>query len=210
MIRMAFLFAMMTSVVSAGWDPAPLDAWIRKQAAVRTLQADFVQERILPSLKQPVRTAGRLCFVRPDRLSWELGEPVRTRVVVRDGTLTLMQVDARTATRMPSDSVQAKPFTVLTAEAFRDRAAFEAAFEPVDSSVTRGIYQLTMRPKDGSMRGRIPWMFLDIDVATHELRAFAFEMPDQSRVRTIFSQLVINREIDDARFRPVLDGYQVR
>lgn len=57
----------------------PLDALLadiaKARKGVRTLKADFTQERKLTLLATSVKSTGNLSFVAPDRLRWELGSP---------------------------------------------------------------------------------------------------------------------------------------
>jgi outer membrane lipoprotein carrier protein len=80
----------------------------------------------------------------------------------------------------------------------------------VESRVTDGIYQLTVRPKDRQMRKHVTWLFLDIDLKTRELRALDLELEDKTRIRTVFSKAKINPKIDPGVFQPDLSGYAMR
>lgn len=57
----------------------PLDALLadiaKARKGVKTLKADFTQERKLTLLATSVKSTGNLSFVAPDRLRWELGPP---------------------------------------------------------------------------------------------------------------------------------------
>lgn len=190
-------------------DTRALDAWLARQPTVRSLEATFTQERKLPTLKQPVVTEGRLAFLRPGMLRWELGTPAAT-VAVSDGTrLTLIDVAAKRARRMDADSPQARQFTILAGDAFRDRDSFRKNFEITAHQVRQGIHQYTVRPLDRRMRSKLPWMFLDIDPARNELRAMEIELPDHSRIRSVFREVILNPPLDNSRFQFPLEGYQV-
>ena len=68
----ALLFLLsLISIARAELDVKPLEAWIARQKDMKSLEADFVQERKLPSLKKPVSTPGRLRMERPGKLLWE-------------------------------------------------------------------------------------------------------------------------------------------
>jgi outer membrane lipoprotein carrier protein len=209
-MRALLVLLSLISLARAELDVKPLEAWIARQKDLKSLEADFVQERKLPSLKKPVSTPGKLRMERPGKLLWELGQPVKTMAVSDGSTMTLVDVAKKRGKRIDADAAEARQFTLLSHEAFRDLASFQAAFELVESRVTGGIYQLTVRPKDKQMRKHVSWMFLDIDLKTHELRALDLEMEDKSRIRTVFSKAKINPKIDPAVFKPDLGGYQMR
>ncbi len=191
-------------------DPAPLDAWLRHQASIRTLEADFVQERRLPSLKQPVTTRGRVALRRPGCLRWELGEPPATVAVADGTTLLLAEVAARRARRIPADSPEAQRFTLLAGERFHDPAAFHRAFELHESRTAGAFYQATLRPTDRRLRAQVPWLFLTISPADNRLHSFELELRDGSRIRSTFLRPRFNRQLPDERFRLDLTGYRVR
>lgn len=197
------------SALHAAPDTTALDAWLKRQPSVTSLEATFTQERKLPSLKKPVVTAGKLSLVRPDKLRWELGNPVETLAVSDGANLTLMQVAEKSARRISADSPQARQFSMLTGKAFDSPEAFRETFEIIDSRIESGIHQYTLKPKDGRMRGNVPWVFLDIDPARNELRALELELKDKSRIRTIFTNTKINPAIPASAFQPDLTGYKV-
>lgn len=55
------------------------------RAGVRTLEADFTQERVMGLFSQTLRSRGRLVVQRPDRLRWEVLDPSPAVFVVADG-----------------------------------------------------------------------------------------------------------------------------
>ena len=209
-MRHLLVLLSLISIARAELDLAPLQAWIGKQKTLKTLDADFVQERSLPSLKRPVSTPGRIRMVRPGQLRWELGDPVKTMAVSDGNTMTLVDLAKKRAQRIEADSAKARQFTMLSDNAFRDLASFRETFELVESRVVDGIYQLTVKPKARAMRKQVSWMFLDIDTRTKELRAMALELSDKSRIRTVFTRTRINGKIDPAIFTPDLAGYMIR
>lgn len=208
-MRALLVLLSLISIARADLDIKPLEAWIARQKNLKSLEADFVQERKLPSLKKPVSTPGRFRMERPDKLLWELGQPVKTIAVSDGATMTLVDVSKKRGKRVDADSAEARQFTMLSHQAFQDLAGFQDAFELVESRVTGGIYQLTVRPKDRQMRKHVSWMFLDIDLKSWELRALDLEMEDKSRIRTVFSKAKINPKIDPAVFTPDLSGYSM-
>lgn len=191
-------------------DNAPLDAWLKRQVFITTLDAGFTQERKLPALKNPTTTPGHLSFSKPDKVRWQLGEPIETLAVSDGTTLTLIEVAKKTARQTSVDSPQAARFSLLTGRAFQSPESFYQAFEIVGSRVDSGIYQYTLKAKDRQVRAQIPWIFLDIDPEKNELRAMEMELSDKSRLRTVFSNPRFNLKLDDSLFKPDLTGYDVK
>lgn len=198
------------SLASLRADNSALDAWLRRQPSVNSLDSTFTQERKLPALKQPTSARGRLSFVKPGKFRWQLGEPVETLAVSDGTTLTLIQAAEKSARQIPTDSPQAARFALLSGKAFESPEAFQQAFEIIGSRITSGIHQYTLKPKDRRVRSQIPWIFLDIDPAENELRAMEMELQDKSRVRTIFDAPRINRPLPDSLFKPDLSGLSMK
>jgi len=192
-------------------DTGPLSDWLDEQGEIRTLEADFIQERALPQLKKPVRTPGRLVMSRPGKLRWELGEPTRTIAVSDGDTMTLLNLEEREARQLPADSPRSRQFTLLADEALGGGLeGFKKAFDLVESRVRNGIYQLTVRPKDRSLRDKAPWLYFDIDPERNELRAIEVRLEDKSRIRTIFTRNRFNRPVDPDEFTVDLSGFKVK
>ncbi len=191
-------------------DNSQLDAWLKRQVSITTLDAAFIQERKLPALKNPTTTPGHLSFSKPDKVRWQLGEPMETLAVSDGTTLTLIEAATKTARRTEVNSPQAARFSLLSGRAFQSPESFYQAFEIIASRVESGIYQYTLKAKDRRVRAQIPWVFLDIDPQKNELRAMEMELSDKSRLRTVFSNPRFNLKLDDALFTPDLTGYDVK
>ncbi len=191
-------------------DNAPLDAWLKRQVSITTLDAGFTQERKLPALKNPTTTPGHLSFSKPDKVRWQLGDPIETLAVSDGTTLTLIETATKTARRTGVNSPQAARFSLLSGRAFQSPEEFDQAFEITGSRLESGIYQYTLKAKDRRVRAQIPWVFLDIDPEKNELRALEMELQDKSRLRTIFSNPRFNLKLDDSLFKPDLTGYEVK
>ncbi len=69
---------------AAGGEVETTLAALQQQAAgVTTLQGDFIQEKHLAMFQEVLISKGRFAFVRPDRLRWELIEPVASGFVLK-------------------------------------------------------------------------------------------------------------------------------
>lgn len=207
---MRFLIPFLALLAIARADNAPLDAWLKRQSSITTLDTEFTQERKLPALKNPVTTPGRLSFSKPGKVRWQLGNPVETLAISDGTTLTLIETAAKTARQTGVDSPQAARFSLLSGKAFESPELFQQSFEIIESRVTSGIHQYTLKAKDRRLRAQIPWIFLNIDPAKNELRALELELQDNSRLRTVFHNPRFNLKLDDSLFKPDLTGYTVK
>lgn len=198
------------ALVSFAHADAVLDAWLDRQATVNSLDSAFTQERKLPSLKEPTVTTGRFSVVKPNKMRWQLGEPMQTLAVSDGTTLTLIEESEKSARQISSDSPQAARFSMLSGKAFQDKSGFYDAFEITASRVVSGIHQYTLKPKDRRFRSQVPWVFIDIDPGKKELRVLEMELQDKSRVRTLFRNPKFNGNLPDSLFKPNLTGYTVK
>jgi outer membrane lipoprotein carrier protein len=193
---------LVATLAPAHADVAVLEAWLVRQRSIRSLEVAFVQERRLPALKHPVSTPGKLSFEKPNRIRWQLGEPVQTLAVSDGTTLTLVEDAGKSVRHVPADSPRAARFSTLTGNSFGNAEAFHEAFAVVESRVSLGIHQFTLQPKDRRTRAEVPWVFLDIDPVRTELRALEMELRDKSRIRTVFGEARFNLEFPAAHFQP--------
>jgi len=200
----------MLASATAQSDPVALDSWLKRQTSIHSLDAEFTQERKLPALKNPTTTPGRLSFAKPDKVRWQLGNPFETLAVSDGETLTLMDAASKTARRIGVDSPQALRFSLLSGRAFQSPESFHQAFEVIESRIHSGIHQYTLKARDRRIRAQIPWIFLDIDPQKNELRALEFELPDKSRLRTVFQNPRLNPKLDESLFQPDLSGYRLK
>ena len=60
------------------------------------------------------------------------------------------------------------------------------------------------------MRERAPWIFLDIDPRSNELRALEVQLEDESRIRTVFQENRFNQPLPADTFSVDLTGYKVK
>jgi outer membrane lipoprotein carrier protein len=204
---LALIFGLLATAHAAD---TPLEAWLKRQVSITSLDAKFTQERKLPALKNPVTTPGRLCFSKPGKLRWQLGDPAETLAISDGTTLTLIDAATKTARRTAVDSPQAARFSLLSGQAFETPEKFHQTFEIIESRATAGIFQYTLKAKDRRIRSQISWIFLDIDPEKNELRALEMELQDKSRLRTIFHQPRFNLKLEDSLFSPALTGYDVQ
>jgi outer membrane lipoprotein-sorting protein len=210
---MRFTSLLIPAILSFGSvraDNTALDAWLKRQPSVNSLDTSFTQERKLPSLKNATTANGRLSFVKPGKFRWQLGEPVETLAVSDGTTLTLVEFSEKVAHQLAADSPQAARFSMMSGKAFESPEAFQSAFEIIESRVTDGIHQYTLKAKDRRMRSQVPWIFLDIDPVKNELTALELELQDKSRVRTIFHNPKINTPLPDSLFKPDLTGITIK
>jgi hypothetical protein len=79
----AFLLVL-TAALSLGWGNTEQE--IRAAAGtVRTVSAEFVQEKHMKMLVRPLVSRGRFVFAAPDSLRWQYDEPLKSLLLTHDG-----------------------------------------------------------------------------------------------------------------------------
>lgn len=86
-LKKASVFLVLILILTGG---RPMTGWgagweeLRQAAAqIKSLQTDFVQEKHLKILRNPVVSKGRLYFSPPGRLRWEYISPIKSVVLMR-------------------------------------------------------------------------------------------------------------------------------
>ena len=143
------LVATVLMLVSGVQEPPTLDALLaelpEKRQGISTLEASFLQEKILPDERE--RTSGRVRYAKPRRIQFEYDEPEMVYLVddrtVYGYDVELEQVQVHHLTDAPEAEALFLGFT-------EDVAALRKAFdmEILDARVVEGaVAALELRPK---------------------------------------------------------------
>lgn len=196
-------------------DLAPVERWLGRMGETQSVEADFVQQRYLRTLRKPLSTKGHLWLAYPDNFRWELGDPPTT-IAIRDKDRLTVIEPRKKSTRVfllaAKDGVRdssAPPSLQSMAQSFpRSMEELIEHYEIRDLVQKDDVYELTVKPRDKSLSAMRQVVF-HIDAAKYFLRAVEFQFSDNSKVRTSFTRLTFNHEIPASTFKPNLEGYQV-
>ncbi|OQX06748.1 MAG: hypothetical protein BWK76_25765 [Desulfobulbaceae bacterium A2] len=178
-------------VAAAGESPAPA------APRLRSVQADFTQEKHLKILARPLLSNGRFFFQAPQSLRWEYTAPVPSILLLHNGS---MKKFVRREGRLVEDADQgldAMQFVLTEISGWLDgRFVDNEVF-----SVTRPDEEtVVLTPKGSGMTAVISGIELKLSDRAGLLdRVTIFEGPDSRTVMT-FSQRVLNEEIPAASF----------
>jgi outer membrane lipoprotein-sorting protein len=202
-MKLFFLFLALTFFLPAQ-APAEEPASQAKDSAVaqapiqlRSVKADFVQEKHLKILARPIISTGTFTFQAPQSLRWEYQKPLHSILLMHGGKVRkFIERDGRLTEEkgMQLDSMQ-----VVLAEItnwldgrFTDNAMFTVSFPD------KKTIQLT--PKDKGIAALISTIELKLGDQAGLLDAVTiFEGPDSS-TRLIFTNRVLNQEIPASLF----------
>jgi len=185
--------------------PNVVDAWLLKQATIRTWSAEFTQTRTLKTLTQPLTAQGRLWFEAPNQFRWELGNPPETIAVRQPDQLLVIYPELKRVERFPLSKERAGQWggalALLEAGFPRDRTDLESKFHIVSQTQTGDLVDLRLQPSAASARRMLPRIDLVISSADLVLRATELEFADGSTLRNDFRDIQINPKVDESLFK---------
>ncbi len=168
------------------------------QVAVRSVQADFIQEKHLQILAHPLLSQGRFLFKAPDSLRWEYTSPFHSILLMDRGRVKkFMEKNGRMVedTSMAMNGMQ----VVMTEISgwlnghITDNATF---------SVKRKGKTIILTPKNQGMGAIISAMELRLGDRAGLLQSVTIvEDPEgKSFTRMVFSHALLNQPIDEHLF----------
>lgn len=175
----------------------PARAGDGEAARLRSVQADFSQEKHLKILVRPLSSSGRLLFQAPGSLRWEYTAPVASIMLLHDGAMKKFVRRDGQWTEEAHQGLDVMQFVLAEISGWLDgRFADNDIF-----SVARPDEQtVRLSPKELGMAAVISAIELKLAGQAGLLdRVTIFEGPDSRTVLT-FSQRVLNGEIPPARF----------
>jgi outer membrane lipoprotein-sorting protein len=194
-------------------DLAPIKRWIARQDEFRSAEADFTQTRALRALRSPVAIHGRLWFVAPDSLRWELGDPPKTIVLRKGATYFMIQPAKKKAERSaaggPGKKGGAQAFAMMSFPLAKDFNDFNRQFEVLNVNTVDDRCHFEIAPRDLQERKFLQAIRIDFDTASAHLLAFEMVFRDGSSMRNEFSDVKMNQKIDRHIFDFDFTGYEV-
>lgn len=182
-----------------GW----ADSWeaIRTAAEhVDAIQADFIQEKHLPILVQPLVSTGRLYYRRPDALRWEYTAPLRSVLLMHDGDVQrFVQSDqgwvADAGVRQQAMQVVMPQISGWLEGRFDDNPLFTA-------TLTDGG-RILLIPQDAGMARFIQRIELRLGDRPGALDEVVIVEGEQAFTRMRFSDIQLNPVLADRLFQDV-------
>ena len=172
----------------------------REQAALRSLEARFVQLKESEMFLQPETAHGRFSFVAPDRVRWEYLEPNPMTVLIDEDTMTTWYRDLQRAEVMRVGRYSEQVLKYMGAsgslDALLDYFRVKVRF-PDDPQEP---YRMTLDPRYPRIAKRIEAMDLWIDRERFVPVRLRYAEPDGDSTEFRFSDLEINADIPAERF----------
>jgi len=164
----------------------------REKISVRSVQADFIQEKNLKILVRPILSRGRFVFQAPGNLRWEYTTPFRSVLLLYEGKIR--KFTEHDGALVEEKGLRLDAMQLVLGEIsgwlngrFTDNAAF--------TTEIRDERTVVLSPKEEGMRSFISRIELKLaDQAGLLDSVTIFEGPDSS-TRLIFSHAVLNQPI---------------
>jgi outer membrane lipoprotein-sorting protein len=188
-----------TAGICLGWS----DTWEgirRATGTIRTIRADFVQEKHLSILSRPFISKGVFYYQAPDSLRWEYTSPVRSILLMHKGR---MRSYTETGGGLMEDSrMDPKGMQIILQEIalwlggrFSDDPAFDA--------VLKDGHRIVLTPKEKGFSRMIQHIDLNLSKTPGIIESVEiYEGPD-SFTRLVFLNTDINKEIEEAFFKDI-------
>ncbi len=193
------LAVLLAFFLCTGWG----NSWeeIRSAAQqIRSVRADFVQEKHLKILTKPLISKGVFYFRMPDSLRWEYTEPVQSILLMYDGeTRRYIQssgvyIEDETA-RLQSMQVVIQEITRWLNGRFDENPDFSATLT--------ADRRIVMTPKNDSLGSFIRRIELQLSETPGLMESVTIYEGEDSFTRLMFRNSVLNPDLDDTIFEEV-------
>jgi outer membrane lipoprotein-sorting protein len=201
-ITLAALLALLLTVPGQ----AKADDWAslrRDTSKIRTISADFVQQKELKILRRPLVSRGRFLFSAPDSVRWEYQTPVQVVSLVKGGDLKRFTHTADQGWVLDSSgSVEAMRIVMnritgwLSGDFHKDEA-FDAELRPGPPIM------VVLTPKDAGMERLIRRVELVFSSSPGVVESVRIHEGPDTRTTITFEDVKLDQEISPARFEEV-------
>ncbi len=178
--------------------------WIDQQKSTRTITAEFVHTRTLPTLRAAQRHPGKLWFVAPSQFRWELGDPAEMLVLRNGDEVLAIQPKRNSVTTIDlkdgASSKGAEYAMLLRHPMAASAAEFQQQFEVQEFLPEESSALLTLLPRSSEARRSVRNLQLRIERDTGIVSMMELTLRDGATMRTDFHRVLLNRPVDSAIF----------
>lgn len=165
---------------------------------IRSLSAEFVQEKHLKILARPLVSSGVFYFQAPSSLRWEYRSPLRNILLMnKDGTERYVGTETglvkESGANLQAMQVVLEHITQWLEGRFDDNPVFAANLEPGP--------KITLVPKDKGFARMIARIELVFSSRPGVIETVVIHEGADSFTRLVFKNVVLNPSIDDSVFR---------
>ena len=206
------LLACLSTPASAS-DTEVVKKWLANQSKIKSMTANFTQQRILREGKRPIVSDGKFSFVAPGSFRWQMGTPAVTLAVQkRGGDLVVTNEKRKRATVYSAETLEeeeeARGFSFIEAGFPRTLAEFEKNFTVTDTELKDGLYHVTVKVNDRKTSAALRKIIFYIAPNSYDLRGFYLRFRDSGSIATTFKNVKKNASVPSSAFEVDLSGYK--
>jgi outer membrane lipoprotein carrier protein len=183
---------------------AKLDALIERvverQRALRSLEAEFVQLKESSLLLEAAESTGIFLFRAPDLARWDYRKPDAMVVLFSEDTVSTYHPKQFRAERVKVSNKQRRFVRVLAGTQPLDDLTSHFSISLADPG-GRAHYRLMLRPVGNVLSKKLRSVEIEVDRDLLLPVVIEYNEADGDTTRYEFTKMVINPEIEDARFR---------
>ncbi len=210
MKRLTLLFALLLAAPIRAEDTQTiLRDWISKQAAIRSLRADFIQTRRLPALRIPLKKSGTVWFGTEGRFRWQVGDPAELLVLKSPNDFLVIEPKKSLARRFTASSAAARAMQELPMPIAISLDEFQRRFEVVSLKEDGARMDLRLTPKDPRLAEGLKSLRILFDPATGAVSLFEMTFRDGSEVSTEFTRIERNPTLPTELFQHDLRDFKI-
>ena len=210
MKRLILLFSLLLAAPLRAEDTQTiLRDWISKQAAIRSLQADFIQTRRLPALRIPLKKSGTVWFGAEGRFRWQVGDPAELLVLKSPNDFLVIEPKKSLARRFTASSAAARAMQELPMPIAISLDEFQRRFEVVSLKEDGGRMDLRLTPKDPRLAKGLKSLRILFDPASGAVALFEMTFRDGSEVSTEFTRIERNPTLPAELFQHDLRDFKI-
>lgn len=172
----------------------------QKLSSMKTLRADFIQERRMAAFIDTLTAKGTCYFMAPGKIRWELREPYRSALVFSEGKVAkFLYEDDRLRKLNPVGKGVMKQ--VLQMIALWLHGDFEGTKEFFDLQVLRGpVFILRLEPRHKQMAEMIREIELTMDADSKHIKKVTIRENRGDQIIITFVHEELNVDLDEALF----------
>ncbi len=187
------------SCLTLGW----ADNWDQiKNAAgqVNTVRCDFIQEKHLKILANPLVSKGVLYFKVPGSLRWEYISPVRSSLLMHNGKTKRFIMRKDGFIEDSSANLQAMGFVLKEITMWLNGRFDE---NPQFTATLKDGHKILLLPKEKSFSMMIQKIELILSDRPGIIKSVIIYESDNSFTKLVFKKSILNGKIDDSMFRKI-------
>jgi outer membrane lipoprotein carrier protein len=172
----------------------------KRQSAVKTLQADFTQQKTLALLAEPQLAGGTFIYEKPDKVRWNYAEPNPVTMLIAGGRMTTFYPKLSRAESLEVGRFQDRIFKYMGAGNAIGELATWFNFRFSDRK-GESSWKLDLVPKTSQVAKRVKKITIWIDRTSYMTSKFEYVEADDDTTLYEFTSIRVNEPVPAAAFK---------